>query len=396
MIGLQSHFKNRATPYEIELTLRKLHVFKYGFVIIKNSVLVRDKLGWPKYYESRSLVELSTSYMRSIAMIGFKELMSKHGVNAFDLIEEIDLDPRILTQSNLIYSYQKHIDLWEMVSDRLGEPDIGLKYALSVGPTFACLGPIMILAQFEKTAGGWLQSGMRYLKYHSSGRQFSLIPVEGSNDIIIRLVTDPFVRRGRQLNEIDAALTLLMARQTLNSVLIEPKVVRFPHDRPKSTALHTHIFKSELEFNTPFLETVVSRDFLSIPLQSPMSFARPVAHWFADKITSFSPTAKTSMSHKVRMAISLHLGTKRLNINDVSATLEIHPKQLQRELLDEDQTYSAILEDVREELACSLLETSTVPIHTIAGYLDYSNSSAFLLAFKRWRGFTPTQYRKQF
>ncbi len=358
--------------------------------------MVSGELGRSKHHESRKLVGLSTSHIRSIGMIGFKELMSVHGADASKLVEEVGLDARILTQTNLIYSYQKHIDLWELVSERLGEPDIGLKYALSMGPTFACLGPILVLAQFEKTAGDWFQSGMRYLKYHSNGTQFFLIPIDGTNDLIIRLITDPFVRRGRQVSEIDSALTLLLARQTLNSDLFEPKIVRFPHAQPANIKMHTHVFNSELEFNAPFLETVVSRDFLSIPLRSPMSVARPVAHWFADKIANSSPTAKTTMSHKVRMAISLHLGTKRLNINDVSATLEKHPKQLQRELLAENETYSAILENVREELACSLLETSTIPVQTIAGYLDYSNSSAFLFAFKRWRGLTPTQYRKQF
>ena len=332
--------------------------------------------------------------MRSIGMIGFEDLVSAHGFDATQIVEDVGLDPQILHQSNLVYPYQKHVDLWELTAERLGEPDIGLKYALSMAPNFVNLGPIMVLAQFEKTAGDWFQSGMRYLKHHSNGTQFSLIPVEGRNELIIRLVTDPFVHRGRQVCEIDAALTLLMARHSLQSILCEPKVVRFPFARPANTAMHSEVFQSELEFDSPFLESVVDRGFLSIPLKSPLRIARPVAYWFADRIVNRSPTAKSSMAHKVRMAIILHLGTKRLNINDISTTLERHPKQLQRELSGEGETYSSILERVREEIGCSLLETSNISVHTIAGYLDYSNSSAFLLAFKRWRGMTPLQYRK--
>ncbi len=334
--------------------------------------------------------------MRSIGLTGFKELMAARGFDAIKLVQEVGLDPRVLTHSNLIYPYQKHIDLWEHVADRLGDPDIGLKYALSMRPAFANLGPIIVLAQFEKTAGDWFQSGMRYLKYHSNGFQLSLTPIEGTNDLSMRLTTDPLIRRGRQVAEIDATLSLSMARQTLNSDVFEPKVVRFPHSRPASVELHSQIFRCDLEFNAPFLEAVFSKDFLTLPLRSPMRIARPVVRWFADRLVNRVPTAKTSASHKVRMAISLHLGTKRLNIHDVSATLELHPKQLQRDLLAEGKNFSEIVESVRQELACSLLETSNVPVHTIAGYLDYSNSSAFLLAFKRWQDMTPSQYRKKF
>ena len=332
--------------------------------------------------------------MRSIGLIGFQDLMSSCGVDAVEIIKEIGLNPDVLTDTNLVYAYQKHVDLWELVSQRLEDPDIGLKYAMSSGPTYANLGPIMVLAQFEKSAGDWFRSAMRYLRYHTNGIQLSMTPIEGTDDLSIRVTADPFVRRGRQVSELDAALILLIGRQALSSDVFEPKVIRFPHSRPANTQLHSQIFKCDLEFDKPTLEAVVSKDFLSIPLKSPMRIARPVAHWFADRIVSRSPTAKTSILHKVRMAISLHLGTNRLNINDISATLERHPKQLQRELLAEGETYSSIVERVREELACSLLETSNVPIQTIAGYLDYSNSSAFLLAFKRWRGMTPTQYRR--
>lgn len=362
-----------------------------------NVVLELYKESWKvNLIKVEKILEYSKSHIRSIGLIGFKEIVESYGCNAEKLVQDANLDPRLLTHSNLVYPYQAHVDLWELAALRLGEADLGLKFALSAAPNLPSLGPVVLLAQFEKNVDDWFRSVIHHLKYHNSAIQALIIPVEDSDDVIFRLSTDPYIERGRQVSEADAALILLMVRKVIDLDSFKPKIVRFPHPRPQNTALHSEIFKSELEFDAPFLEAVLSKDFLSIPLRSPLRFVRPIANWFVRRIVNSSPTAKTSMVHKVRMGISMHLGTKRLNINDISSTLGKHPKQLQRELIAEGTNYSSILESVREEIACSLLESSNVSVLTIAGYLDYSNSTAFLHAFKRWKNITPTQYRKKF
>ncbi len=341
-------------------------------------------------------MDYSQSYIRSICLIGFKELLRNYDVDAEELVKELGLDPRILTNSNLVYPYQSHVDLWELAAQRCGEPNLGLQYALFSSPTFPSLGPIFLLTRFEKTVGGWFESTVRHLKYHSNAIQVTKVSNKKTNDITFRLSTDPYVQKGRQVSEADAALILLMLRKVLLPDIFKIKTVRFPHPEPQNTELHSQIFQSELEFGSIFLEAVVDKDVLSKPFNSAMSVARPVVNWFVTKLINSGSTSKSSLSHQTRMAISLHLGTKRLNLNDIAETLGKHPKNLQRSLISEGTNYSLILEKVREEVACSLLENSKISISTIAGYLDYSNSTAFLLAFKRWKNITPTQYRKKF
>jgi AraC-like DNA-binding protein len=57
-------------------------------------------------------------------------------------------------------------------------------------------------------------------------------------------------------------------------------------------------------------------------------------------------------------------------------------------------SFSHILETVRENMARNFLAESEAPIARIAGLLDYSTTAPFSLAFKRWTGKTPLEFRK--
>ena len=90
------------------------------------------------------------------------------------------------------------------------------------------------------------------------------------------------------------------------------------------------------------------------------------------------------------------LGVKGSDITHVSTALDIHPKKLQRLLKDEGTSFTDILDDVRKNIARRLLIESDISMLRIAKMLDYSGSSPFIQAFRRWFSMSPTQYRKQY
>jgi len=69
-------------------------------------------------------------------------------------------------------------------------------------------------------------------------------------------------------------------------------------------------------------------------------------------------------------------------------------RSLQRRLADEGQTFDALLDELRHELALRYLADKTLAIAEVAFLLGYSEPSAFHRAFKRWTGKTPTQARQ--
>jgi AraC-like DNA-binding protein len=97
----------------------------------------------------------------------------------------------------------------------------------------------------------------------------------------------------------------------------------------------------------------------------------------------------------VELTIPSLIGTGNCNIEFVAEALGTNVKRLQRTLASENTSFSEILEKVRQNMALRLLSESDAPIERIAGLLDYSSTPPFTLAFKRWKGMSPLQYRKK-
>ncbi|MEQ9462188.1 MAG: AraC family transcriptional regulator [Haliea sp.] len=103
--------------------------------------------------------------------------------------------------------------------------------------------------------------------------------------------------------------------------------------------------------------------------------------------------SRNSWTTRVRDQIrhSLHdmpeLGT-------VAESLEIHPQTLRRRLSAEGTTFKDIKNQLRRDTALHYLGKQGLSIEEIACRSGFSESSAFIRAFKGWTGVTPYTYRK--
>jgi AraC-like DNA-binding protein len=68
-------------------------------------------------------------------------------------------------------------------------------------------------------------------------------------------------------------------------------------------------------------------------------------------------------------------------------------RTLQRRLAEEGSEYRRIVSDVRFERARQMLEVEAIPAAELATLLGYTSKSAFLRAFRRYTGMTPSEYR---
>ena len=78
----------------------------------------------------------------------------------------------------------------------------------------------------------------------------------------------------------------------------------------------------------------------------------------------------------------------------VAESIGLSAKKLRRLLASEGTTFSDLLETVRSKMARELVANSNTPVASIAGLLDYSATPPFILAFRRWTGMSPLEYRK--
>lgn len=95
----------------------------------------------------------------------------------------------------------------------------------------------------------------------------------------------------------------------------------------------------------------------------------------------------------VRRAIAIHLSQGHPTIHHVARTVGINARTLQRRLARHRRTYRQLVDEVRLEIACSLLKAQDKSIGQIAVELGYSDPAHFTRAFGRMTGVTPRGYQ---
>jgi AraC-like DNA-binding protein len=89
-----------------------------------------------------------------------------------------------------------------------------------------------------------------------------------------------------------------------------------------------------------------------------------------------------------------HLGETTLTPETVARTLAVSQRTLSRRLADEGTSFRTILDDLRQESACALLQDRSLSIGDVAFFLQYSEPAAFNRSFRRWTGRTPRAFRQ--
>ena len=81
-------------------------------------------------------------------------------------------------------------------------------------------------------------------------------------------------------------------------------------------------------------------------------------------------------------------------LNEVAGALEVHPQTLRRRLAGEGTSFMDLKTALRRDTALHFLGKQGLSIEEIATRAGFSESSAFIRAFKTWTGVTPYAYRK--
>jgi AraC-like DNA-binding protein len=90
------------------------------------------------------------------------------------------------------------------------------------------------------------------------------------------------------------------------------------------------------------------------------------------------------------MMPELHEGT--LSMDKVAPNLGMSRQTLYRRLKEEETTFAEVHDDLRRRMAMDYLSAQKVSVGETAYLLGFSEASAFVRAFKRWTGYSPTKW----
>jgi AraC-like DNA-binding protein len=337
-------------------------------------------------------------YLKGCALLSVPEYLESLGGDAAAMMAAAGLPTEDFDAPEMLVSMRGFSTLLETAARQFRKPDFGLQWLLTMPPHLPPFYQFILLAKFEKDCRSWLQSVISHLMFYSNSFQYKLIEPANSPTAILRYTADPLCQLSRQFNEIALAQVLIVVRSVTQRSDLNPVIVRFQHaaiqDETVSASLAA-CFACPVEFNADHNEIIFDKSILSISTQGNLSLFKTLVNFHVRRQIARMPVFQATNTIRVRLAIASALGTPHCNIEDIADSFDMTTKQLQRLLQGEETNFSEIYDKVRESTACSLLLHSDISVGRIAGMLDYTGAPPFNLAFRRWTGQSPLEFRKR-
>ena len=275
--------------------------------------------------------------------------------------------------------------LWEAAADASGDPSFGVHVAEAL-PSGA-LDVLDYVISAETTAGASFSRLLRYVRLVHDAVKLRLVVEPAHASIIGGVPAMP----APQLDEFLYTLLLVRSRRA-TGVDWRPERMAFQHERAHDDAELSRVFGCPLEFGAREIEVRFARPVLGLPHLHADSSLLAVVTRLADDALRSVP-AGVDLVARASSAIARRISTGLPTLSETAVAVRVPERTLQRRLGEAGVTHSALVEDVRRQLALKHVADAGLSIAEVAFLLHFADSTAFDRAFKRWTGETPARYR---
>lgn len=172
------------------------------------------------------------------------------------------------------------------------------------------------------------------------------------------------------------------------------RLVDFRCDEPQQGADYRLFFGAPVRFSQPISRLGFDIAMLDLPVsrseQALKQFLRGAP---ANILVRYRYDAGLAAS--VRRRLSRVPPTAWSSFVDLAAEMRMPPSTLRHRLDEEGQSYAAIKDDIRRDLAVDMLLNTSKTVGDIATQLGYSEPSAFYRAFRKWMFNSPDAFRRE-
>jgi AraC-like DNA-binding protein len=148
------------------------------------------------------------------------------------------------------------------------------------------------------------------------------------------------------------------------------------------------------EFDAPELSVEFPSVFLAAPLlRADASMGRALREVAQDVLLRAAQTSRSKLEQDVRERLREALSRGDLSARTIARQLHTSERTLRRRLEAEGLSLRALSDQVRHELAVSLVTNPEASTDEVAAKLSFTTAQAFHRAFRRWTGLTVQAYR---
>jgi AraC-like DNA-binding protein len=285
-----------------------------------------------------------------------------------------------------------HVEVCESAARMLKDPFLGLTIAQNTPRGF--YGVMEFAARSAPNLGEALHRLVRYQRFVNPSVTISQLDESCFTTVEHQIEGEPLAS-GRHGNEFTIAMIVRLSREVTNTEII-PRRVYFAHPAPRDTSKLMEFFGRgcEIEFERRVNGLVIDSEHCSLEVISADGELLRMLDRIAGQLLPQAPTATTTLM-RVRERVRQELRGRAPTLARVARAMRMSERTLQRRLGEHHTTFHAVVEDVRRELALYHLKRSELSLGEIAFLLGYSDTRAFLRAFRRWTRTTPQRYRQE-
>lgn len=187
--------------------------------------------------------------------------------------------------------------------------------------------------------------------------------------------------------------TFVAALRRLTSTRISPLSMTFVHRRNAYSSEFSAFFGCPVQFGANRQSIIFATKDLLVPIHSADQYLLNILKAFCEEALRRRKMPPTPTRAKVEAALLELLPNGKATLSNVASTLATSARSLGRRLSEEGTSYTAVLSELRHELAIHYLENKNLEVSQIAWLLGYMEVSSFNHAFKRWTTSSPKAVR---
>lgn len=315
-------------------------------------------------------------------------LAAERGLGLDACLRGTDLTPAALGDPATEITGEQEIQLIRNLVRGLGPTpglglDAGLRYHLS---THGILGYALLSSPTFRSAA---EIAVRYLDLSYA---FARIRLERQNDDLLVIIDDSALPEDlRQfLVERDFAAWANAAWE-MRPGGFPGKSAQFRFPRPPYAWRFDKLCGVRPRFDAPLNAVLLAAKDLDAPLpQANPAMARLCEEQCRQLVARRQ--VRAGLAGQIRDRL-LHSPATMPALDAVAAELHLSTRSLRRRLAEEGTSFRALIDEVRQTLAEEMLLSAHMKLAEVAARLGYTEPAAFVTAFKRWKGMSPSAYR---
>lgn len=326
---------------------------------------------------------------RAMRVIRLLQAAERLSIDADELLQQAGIRGEQIDDPDQRIPEALVLQVWQLLAARQPDnPDIGLDVGSSGDVRQG--GILGYAVMHSKNAGHALRRIARFCRLISTRVDITL--EEGPEAWRLESRVPPPLPGFRPPTDESVAGIVSVLRE-ITGRQIDPVTVVCPYPRPDDLSALRRVFRSELSFDAACAAMTFRTRDMAMPLLNPETKLADYLDRLAEQELAALPRSDT-YARRTGRTVWRQLSEGQPALDAVARDIGVSARTLQRRLREEGTSFAGVVDDLRRQMAPTLLENESLAVYEVAYLLGYADPSAFFRAFRRWHACSPAEYRQ--